>query len=118
MVDTAGEKKVKAPLQQRDLKPRYLYDEWMESQGVPVVKGYYVEDLRNVEVSWWEARQCNAAFIQLMGSEGVNEVRITEIGPGKSLPSFQFALDEICYVAAGNGVTTVWEHDGATPQTF
>jgi oxalate decarboxylase/phosphoglucose isomerase-like protein (cupin superfamily) len=118
MVDTAGEKKLKAPLEQRDFKPRYLYDEWMDSQDVPVVKGYYVEDLRNVEVGWWEARQCNAAFIQLMGSEGVNEVRITEIGPGKSLPSFQFALDEICYVAAGNGVTTVWESDGAKPQTF
>ena len=96
MVDTASEKKVKAPLQQRDFKPRYLYDEWMESQGVPVVKGYYVEDLRTVEVSWWEARQCNAAFIQLAGQQGADEVaHHRDRPPGKTLPLFQFALDEI-----------------------
>ena len=118
MVDTANEQKVKAPLAQRDFKPKYLYDEWMESQGIPVTKGYYVEDLRTVEVGWWEARQHKAGFVQLMGQEGVNEVRISEIDPGASLQPFKFALDEICYVTAGHGVTTVWDRQGGKPHTF
>ena len=118
MTDSAGGSAPKPPLQFRDFKPKFLYDDWMESHGVPVVKGYYVEDIRNVEVGWWEERQCNAAFIQLAGQEGVAEARITEIPPGATLPRLKFALDEIVYVAAGRGTTTVWEHEGATPQTF
>ena len=34
----------------------YTYDEWMEAQGIPIYRGYYIEDLRTLELGWWEPR--------------------------------------------------------------
>ncbi len=28
----------------------YTYDEWMEAQGIPIYRGYYIEDLRKLEL--------------------------------------------------------------------
>lgn len=96
----------------------FTYDHWMESVGIPIHKGCYIEDLKTVELGWWEERQCNAAFMQLMGQEGVTSAIIMEISPGKTLPSFKFALDEIIYVADGRGLTTVWGREGGEKKTF
>src|SRR4051812_44915053 len=71
----------------------FTYDHWMESRGIKIHKGYYIEDVRTVDVEWWEERGEHTAFIQLAGQEGVSEARITEIPPGESLPPFKFALD-------------------------
>ena len=84
----------------------FTYDYWMETIGIPIHRGYYVEDLRTLELGWWEERKTMSAFIQLAGQEGVSAARVTEIPPGKSLPPLQFALDEVVYVAQGRGVTT------------
>lgn len=96
----------------------FKYDAWMDAQGVPVHRGFYVEDVRTVAVDWWESRQCRAAFIQLAGQEGVSEARITEIPPGESLPPFKFSIDELVYVASGRGLTTVWGGEGSAKRTF
>lgn len=96
----------------------FTYDYWMETVGIPIHRGYYVEDLRTLELGWWEERQCMSAFIQLAGQEGVSAARVTEIPPGKSVPPFQFALDEVVYVAQGRGVTTIWYDKGGPKKTF
>ena len=70
------------------------YRRWMSSIGIPIHKGYFVEDLRTIELGWWPERECNAAFLEMMGSEGMSEIRVTEIPPGKTLPPMTFALDE------------------------
>src|SRR5438876_557198 len=48
---------------------------WQEQQGIPIHRGYYVEDLRTVEVGDWKARGVKAAFVQLEGMPGVTEIR-------------------------------------------
>ena len=96
----------------------FPYDEWMESTGVPIHKGYYIEDLRTVELGWWKERQCNAAFIQLVGQEGVTSARMTEIPAGKTLTRVKPALDEIVYVVDGRGLTSVWIGDGEQKRNF
>jgi oxalate decarboxylase/phosphoglucose isomerase-like protein (cupin superfamily) len=96
----------------------FPYDLWMESVDIPVHKGYFVSDLRSVELGWWEERQCSAAFVQLMGQEGVSEARVTEIPPGKALRPMQFALDEVIYVLEGRGLTTVSAGEGGLQRTF
>ena len=58
------------------------YRRWMSSIGIPIHKGYFVEDLRTIELGWWPERECNAAFLEMMGSEGMSEIRVTEIPPG------------------------------------
>jgi oxalate decarboxylase/phosphoglucose isomerase-like protein (cupin superfamily) len=96
----------------------YTYDEWMEAQGIPIYRGYYIEDLRTLKLGWWEERQCNSAFIQLVGQEGVTSARVTEIPPGKTLPPLKFALDEIVYVVEGRGLTTIWAGEKRPKKTF
>jgi len=93
------------------------YDVWIESTGVPIHKGYYIEDARTVEVGPWPERECNACFLELAGCEGVTEARITEIPAGKTLPPLRFSLDEIVYVVEGRGTTTVWS-ESSPKKTF
>ncbi|MBI4524842.1 MAG: cupin domain-containing protein [Deltaproteobacteria bacterium] len=96
----------------------FTYDYWIESTGVPIHKGFYVEDLRKPELGWWEERKCQTAFIQLMGQEGVSSTRLTEIPPGETLPTLKFALDEVVYVIDGRGLTSIWYDDSSTKKTF
>ncbi|MFC2072424.1 cupin domain-containing protein [Chloroflexota bacterium] len=94
------------------------YEEWVESLGLPVYKGHYNEDLRTVEMGWWEERGCNAAFIQIIGQQGVGEARVTGIPPGKTTLPWQFALDDVFYVLEGKGLTTVWGAEQKNQKTF
>ena len=94
------------------------HDRWIETLGVPVHRGYYIEDVRTVEVGPWPERGCNVAFLQLSGQEGITEARVTEIPPGKTLPPLKFALDEIVYVVEGRGLTTVSAGEGQPQKTF
>jgi gentisate 1,2-dioxygenase len=87
------------------------YDRWIESIGVPIYRGYYLEDLRTIELGRWDDRDCNAAFVQLVGQEGVTGAYVTEIAPGKTLPPVRSAVDEAVYVLQGRGITTVTAHD-------
>ncbi|MFI5269146.1 MAG: cupin domain-containing protein, partial [Chloroflexota bacterium] len=68
-----------APTEQAPAKQRtqFAYDEWMESRGVPVHHGFFVRDVRSMELGWWEERKAKTAFIQLAGQEGVSEARVT-----------------------------------------
>ena len=93
-------------------RPRLPYDRWMLSTGLPVHRGHYVADPKTVAVGPWEERGVNAAFISLMGMEGVCEARITEIPPGATSEPFKLGVSEIVYVLDGQGLTTVWSGDG------
>lgn len=93
-------------------RARFIYDEWMESTGVPIHTGYFIEDLRTVELGWWAERECQTGFVQLEGQEGVSETRITEIPPGATLPAYKIGVDEIVYVLMGNGSTLVADGSG------
>jgi quercetin dioxygenase-like cupin family protein len=96
---------------------QYRYDRWMESLGLPIYRGFYIEDPRELELGWWEERGCKTAFIQLKGQEGISEARVSEIPPGETLPPQKLALDEVVYVLEGRGMTTIWAQDGAPKRT-
>jgi quercetin dioxygenase-like cupin family protein len=93
------------------------YDEWMKSTGLPVYGGHFVANPITAELAEWPERGVKAAFIQLMGMEGVCEARITEIPPGSSSKPFKMAFGEVVYVLEGQGLCTVWAADGPK-QTF
>ena len=91
----------------------YFYDNWMEEQGIPIYRDYYIADGRTLELGDWDARGHKAALLQLEGCEGVSEARISEIAPGGRIAPVKFALEEVVYVLQGRGVATVWA-DNAT----
>jgi hypothetical protein len=94
------------------------YDLWINSLGIPVYTGYYIEDVRTLELGWWSERQCYSAILKLAGNENVTESRVTEIEAGKSSAPVKFGLDECVYVAAGRGLARVWTDNEANARTF
>jgi oxalate decarboxylase/phosphoglucose isomerase-like protein (cupin superfamily) len=94
------------------MQRRFPYDVYMESTGLPVYTGHFVADPRALELKRWPERGVDAAFIQLMGMQGVCEARITEIGPGQTSEPWKQAVSEVVYVLEGQGLTTVWAGDG------
>jgi len=99
-------------------RTQYAYDEWMDTRGVPVHRGFFVPDCRTAELAWWEERKCNAAFIQLEGQQGVSETRITEIKPGETQPPYKMSINEVVYVLSGRGVTNVWTDNEGDARSF
>ena len=93
------------------------YDRWLKSQDVPVHTGHYVQDLRTLDRGWWSLRGCPGAVLNLTGHQGVTEAHILEIPPGQTIPPFRMALEEVIYVAEGQGLTSVWA-EGHPKVTF
>ncbi|HEY3116198.1 MAG TPA: cupin domain-containing protein [Chloroflexota bacterium] len=93
------------------------YDQWIETLGIPILRGYFLDDIRTCEVGWWDEQQCGAAIVMMAGQEGTAEVRVSEVPAGKTTAPVRFALDEIVYVADGRGLTNVWA-EGHPVKTF
>jgi oxalate decarboxylase/phosphoglucose isomerase-like protein (cupin superfamily) len=98
------------PVPPRRLK--FTHDVWMDSLKLPVHQGYYIPDLRALELARWEERGCDAAFIQLEGQQGITETRVSEVPAREVLPPVRLAFDEVVYVVQGRGATTVWRSGG------
>src|SRR3979409_20854 len=84
----------------------------MDALGLPVHTGYYIPDLRSLELGRWEERGCDAAFVQLEGQQGITETRVSEVPPRGVLPPVRLAFDEVVYVVQGRGATTIWRTGG------
>ena len=93
-------------------RPKFTHDRWMDSLGLPIHSGYYIEDLRLLELSRWDERGCDAAFVQLEGQQGITETRLSEIAPRGNSSPVRLAFDEVAYVVQGRGATTVWSSGG------
>jgi oxalate decarboxylase/phosphoglucose isomerase-like protein (cupin superfamily) len=100
--------------QPADLKPERIdtYKEWQAAQKIPVVRGFFVEDINKVELAPWDLKGVPCSFVVLDGSGGVNDGYICEIPPqGKTKP-LKHLYEEMVYVSKGYGATSVWQNDG------
>jgi quercetin dioxygenase-like cupin family protein len=93
------------------------YDKWVEGEGIPVIKTFFVEDIRAIKLEWWERKRGHGAFLQMEGAGQVNNCYICEIAPGKSLKPQRQLFEETIYVISGQGATTVWNRNDEK-QTF
>ncbi|HWP57397.1 MAG TPA: hypothetical protein VNL14_05885 [Candidatus Acidoferrales bacterium] len=88
------------------------YRAWVESQGIPVIKGFYVRDIRTVEVAPWTLKGGLGALINLEGAGGTTDAYVCEIPAGGRLKPQKHLYEEMVYVATGHGATTVWQKEG------
>ncbi len=93
------------------------YDEFLKQEKIPVVGGFFIEDVRKVELAPWERMGGMGAYLNLEGSEGVNDSYLCEIPAGKSLKPQKHMFEELIFVISGRGATTIWS-DGGKKQTF
>ena len=93
------------------------YQDWQKRQGVPLVTGYYVEDLGTLELAPWPRKGGHGAFVNLEGTGGVNDMQVVEIAPGGVLNPEHHMFEAMAYVVSGRGSTSVW-YDESRKQTF
>lgn len=93
------------------------YFQWMERQGIPIVEGYGVEDVREVEMGFWPRIGGQATFVNLYGMEGVTGMYLAEIPAGGALKPEKHFYEEVICILAGQGATEVWQ-EGSRKQMF
>jgi len=94
-----------------------LYERWKEAEGLRTIRGFFVKNVLDAELTPWTSRGGSAAFINLAGSEGINDSFIHELGPKESSTPIKHVYDETIYILRGRGATTVWLDEGKK-QTF
>src|SRR3990170_1872546 len=92
------------------------YKKWIESEGVPIIGGAFVRDVRTEKLAYWKRKDCKGA-ICTFSDQMVADAYIAEIDPGKSTKPQRQLYEEIVTVAAGRGATTIW-YEGTPKRTF
>ena len=87
------------------------YQNWIEGQGIPIIRTFYLEDLRKVELAPWDWKGGRGAYLNLIGTGDINDAYLCEIAPAKSLHPQRVLFEEMIYVVEGYGATSVWNDE-------
>jgi oxalate decarboxylase/phosphoglucose isomerase-like protein (cupin superfamily) len=94
-------------------RPRTPYWEWVEGEGLPVVEGYGIEDVRAVDLVPWPRTGGMGAIVRLYGMEGMSGLYLAEIPPGGALNPEKHLYEEVITVLDGRGFTEILHPDGS-----
>ena len=94
------------------------YEVFMSEQGVPVVRGMGVYDVRDVTLAPWKRMGGQGAFIELDGASGLRGIYVLEIPASGATPPERHIYEEVFYVVEGRGSTEIWVDDEADKQVF
>ena len=98
--------------------PRFdTYAAWQKEQNIPIVRGFFVEDINTLEVKPWAWKDALGTFVHLDGCGLVNDAYVLELPPGAKTAPQRHLFEEMIYVTKGHGATTVWQ-DGGRKHTF
>ncbi len=87
---------------------RTAYERWVEDDlGVDLHRGYSGSSLKAVAVKPWAERGISAAFYDVIGAESLAGMYVGEIAPGQSSQPARQLCDEVIFVMAGRGSTSV-----------
>jgi hypothetical protein len=84
------------------LRRKSPFLEWCDAEGIPVVTGYGVEDLRSVPLRFSERLGAPVAYCHLEGGQGAF---VAEIPPEKSLNPISHMYEEQILILEGQGAT-------------
>jgi len=83
------------------------YDSFQAREGIPVIRGFAIQDLRRVEVKPWARLECLGTYINLDGTGETNDAFVAEIEPGKKMAPERHLFEKNIYVLEGRGATLV-----------
>ncbi|MBI2360537.1 MAG: cupin domain-containing protein, partial [Deltaproteobacteria bacterium] len=92
------------------------YRKWIESEGIPIVSGSYVADVRTLALGEWRRKGGKGTYLSF-SDQLVADGYVCEIPPGGSLKPGKQLYEEIVLIASGRGATTIW-YDGTPKRTF
>ena len=67
------------------ISDKTLYEKWVESQGIPVIREGFLSDVRKVKLEPWDRKGGLGAYFNLKGTDELNDAYICEIPPGRQL---------------------------------
>jgi mannose-6-phosphate isomerase-like protein (cupin superfamily) len=103
------------PLIAADDRP--FYEKWQEEEGLDIVGGMFIEDLRKVPLKPWKRKGGLGVFVNLEGRGPENDAYICEIPPGGALLPQKHLFEETLFILEGRGSTSIWS-EGGTKQSF
>lgn len=92
-------------------RPSY-YQQWLKGEGLPVIPGTYIPDLRAVPLVDWDRNGSRACAINHEGSETSNDCYLIEIPPAGELKADRHLYEKMFYVLDGHGTAAVWNGRG------
>ncbi len=88
------------------------YEKFLEREAIPVVRGYFIEDLKELELAPWRRMGALGCYLN-MGDQQDTDAYVCEIPPaGQTLPR-RHLYETLVYIVSGRGATTVWQEEGA-----
>ena len=93
------------------------YAKWQTREQIPIIKDFFVQDLKVVPLSWWDRIGGDAAFINMETAGQATGAYVCKIPAGKALKPQRHLYEEIIYVLKGKGASVVWGERVAR-QTF
>jgi oxalate decarboxylase/phosphoglucose isomerase-like protein (cupin superfamily) len=98
---------------QRVMDSTTAYDRYIAAEGVPVIDTFNVPDLKTIELGPWPRTGCAGAIVRFVGSAHLNDAYVLELPPGGQTNAQRHMYEELVYVVAGRGATTVWNAAGS-----
>ncbi len=97
--------------QKIEIGGRTAYQKWIEAQGIPIIREFYIEDLRKVDLAPWDWKGGRGAILNLIGTGNVNDGYLCDILPGQNLKPQRLLFEEVIFVVEGNGSTSIWNDE-------
>jgi mannose-6-phosphate isomerase-like protein (cupin superfamily) len=89
----------------------------MEKEGVSIVEGFGITDVKNLTLKPWSRIGGEGAYLQLRGLEGISGVYVGKIAPGSSTQPERHLYEKVIYVLEGEGVAEIQQRD-RVPQSI
>src|SRR5499427_5376125 len=88
------------------------YTRWVRSEGLDIVPAHFVPNLRTLALNPWARRGGAGVVLNHDASRTSNDCYVCEIPAGGKLAPQRQLFEEMIYVLAGRGSTTVWNDAG------
>ena len=103
----------KQPVRLPESWGRTAFRRFLESEQIPILTGFAVDDLKTVDVVPWPRMDAKGAYVQLTGAEDTDSAYVIEIAPGKSTVEEKHLYEEVYFVLSGRGSCEVRGQNGA-----
>lgn len=103
----AGEEKTKSAM--LTVTP---WEKYLTSEGIPVLRGFAVQDLMQSRLGPWKRYGCDGAFVYLDGAGGLTTGFILEIQPGKQTLPVRHMYESRVVALSGQGEAHFWQDGG------
>jgi oxalate decarboxylase/phosphoglucose isomerase-like protein (cupin superfamily) len=92
-------------------RAKTYYERWMEKEGIPIIEGFGVTDVRNLALKPWSRVGGEGAYLQLRGLEGITGIYVGKVAPGAATQPERHLYEKVIYILQGEGVAEIQQRD-------